>query len=138
MKHILSTKMWIIVIIFLMLVPTYVAKDTKDDESEYKSTLDPSFDVEITGGCIIIRNTGDVDLTNVEYFYKIYGWLVIGERSISGIIENIPPGEEETRCLGLIFGVGPVILYSTVKSDEIPMHSYSKLATILLFSIFII
>ena len=83
--------------------------------------------VEISGGYGItatVRNTGDSDLSNLEWSIDISG-LVLLQQNHEGVISSLAAGSETSFSSGLVIGIGPgnlkVIVGDLEKKSEIFM-----------------
>jgi hypothetical protein len=122
---------------------TAKAKNVLGVESDWSEPFDltivaPKLEIGVcTGGLFkiktVIKNTGAIDITKVQWNITISGNVFIGKQT-SGTLLSIPPGGERTITTDLILGWGKTIV--TVSAS----HPYSSVikaqnATILLFFI---
>jgi hypothetical protein len=122
---------------------TAKAKNVLGVESDWSEPFDltivaPKLEIGVfTGGLFkiktVIKNTGAIDITKVQWNITISGNVFIGNEK-SGTLLSIPPGGERTITTDLILGWGKTIV--TVSASH-PYSSVTKSqnATILLFFI---
>jgi hypothetical protein len=122
---------------------TAKAKNALGVESDWSEPFDltivaPKLEIGVfTGGLFkiktVIKNTGAIDITKVQWNITISGNVFIGKQT-SGTLLSIPPGGERTITTDLTLGWGKTIV--TVSASH-PYSSVTKSqnATILLFFI---
>ncbi|HUS99777.1 MAG TPA: M28 family peptidase [Candidatus Thermoplasmatota archaeon] len=103
-----------------------LAKDTDDAISGWSEPLTvtivgaPFIEIgEVTGGFGIhveIKNIGNADALNVDWKITLQGFVFFGRES-SGSFVKIVPGFTPTASTGFIFGIGPVGITITARSE---------------------
>jgi len=108
---------------------TVKAKDLHDEESEWSDPktihIADTAILEIgniTGGLLtvstVIKNTGGVDATSVDWDITLAGGLIILGKETSGSILSLPAGDEKTISSSLILGFGKTVITATAECDE--------------------
>ena len=108
---------------------TVKAKDPHGEESEWSDPktihiVDTAI-LEIgniTGGLFkvstVIKNTGGVAATSIEWDITLAGGLIILGKETSGSILSLPAGEEKTIISDLILGFGKTLITATAECAE--------------------
>ena len=122
---------------------TAKAKNTFGTESGWSEPFNltivaPKLEIGVFSGGLfkiktVVKNTGAIDITKVNWNMTITGKVFIGKQT-SGTLLNIPPGGEKTVTSDLILGWGKAIVTVTV-SHPVSSVTKSQNATILLFFI---
>jgi hypothetical protein len=75
---------------------------------------EPSIEIDIKRGIglsFLVKNNGNEDLTNLEWNFKIDGFIIFGSSYNEGVIDSLPKGTQSTIfTTGIIFGLGPAYL----------------------------
>jgi len=66
----------------------------------------------------VIRNTGGVDATRVNWSITLDGGIILLSGETKGSILSIPAGDEKTISSSLIFGFGKTLITATAECDE--------------------
>ena len=91
----------------------------------------------LTGGLFkvstVIKNTGTVEATDVNWSIVLDGGLLLLDGENSGRIASIPAGGEEDVISGLIFGFGIPVVTVTAEIPEISARRDQKALVLLFF-----
>jgi hypothetical protein len=87
------------------------------------------------GAKATIANTGDVDLTDVNWSISLSGGIIILGKEKSGTIASIQAGTAQEIKTGLVFGFGKTTITIAVETAEGASDSDTASGTILLFFI---
>jgi len=102
---------------------TVKARDPHEKESEWKVST-------------VIRNTGGVDATKVNWSITfVGGFMLLGEETTGNIL-ILPAGDEKTVSSSLILGFGKTVITAAATCDEGASDTNTRDAFVLLFFIF--
>jgi PKD repeat protein len=100
------------------------------------SILNVDFSLEVKGGfgvSVSIKNTGETQITDIQWTINMTGGLVLLGKTKSGSIESLDPDATATVKDPLVFGFGKTTIDVTVTCAEGITHTASAKGTVLLF-----
>lgn len=122
------------------------AKDPSNGESQWSDSLiviiseAPSIEIgDIHGGFFkvqaVLKNTGSVDITRVDWTISLDGGVILLGKQTSGRVMVIPAGGEATITSDVILGLGKTLITVTAEKPAVSSAVKEQEASVLLFFI---
>lgn len=103
----------------------------------HETFLEITMESGFPGPTFVIKNIGNYTAWDITLNFSVSGGMVFIGGQFTGVLPELPPGQQISLRAGLILGFGRVILSIQVSAANVRQISIEKNATILLFFIFV-
>ncbi len=86
-------------------------------------TGEPTLQIEGSCGSVVIKNTGEEDLSDLKWSIYVDGMVLTGGYT-HGIIASLPAGGQAVIKNGFVFGFGPATIIVTVEETAITLRCF--------------